>query len=102
MTDLIRARHTVSGVIAEVPESIFNHDVLGAYLEEVGPDAKPYLPEMHRVSLPNDPTDDEIAVAVAAGVLTDDEAGAIVRARVVNADKKSVDSKSADDDKDKS
>lgn len=44
----IRARHTVSGQIAEVHEDIFNHDVLGKYLERVDEDAKPYLPEMHK------------------------------------------------------
>lgn len=74
MTDLIRARHTISGVIAEVPANIFNHFVLGKYLEEVGPDAKPYLPEMHRVSLPANPTEDEIAVALAGGFIDEDEA----------------------------
>lgn len=74
MTDLIRARHTVSGKIAEVPRDIFEHSVLGAYLEEVGPDAKPYLPEMHRVSLPQNPTDDQIAVALSVGVIDEDEA----------------------------
>lgn len=77
MTDLIRARHTVSGVIAEVPANIFNHFVLGKYLEEVGPDAKPYLPEMHRVTLPANPTEDEIAVALQAGVIDEDEAAAL-------------------------
>lgn len=44
---MIRARHTVSGQIAEVPEHIFNHDVLGRYLEEVGESDKPYVPELH-------------------------------------------------------
>lgn len=44
----IRARHTVSGQIAEVHEDIFNHDILGKYLERVDEDAKPYLPEMHK------------------------------------------------------
>lgn len=43
----IRARHTVSGVIAEVPEHIFKHEDLGRFLEAVPEDAKPYLPEMH-------------------------------------------------------
>jgi hypothetical protein len=45
---MIRARHTVSGVIAEVPEDIFNHDVLGEYLERVEEDAKPLVPELHK------------------------------------------------------
>lgn len=44
----IRARHTVSGVIAEVPEDIFNHDDLGKYLERVDEDAKPLVPELHK------------------------------------------------------
>lgn len=74
MSDLIRARHTVSGKIAEVTPDIFNHEILGAYLEEVGPDAKPYLPEMHRVSLPANPTADQVAVAIQAGVITEEEA----------------------------
>lgn len=74
MTDLIRVRHTISGVIAEVPANIVDHFVFGQYLEKVGPDAKPYLPEMHRVSLPADPTDDQISVALASGVIDEDEA----------------------------
>lgn len=74
MTDMIRARHTVSGVIAEVPREVFEHVVLGKYLEEVGPDAKPYLPEMHRVTLPANPTDDQIAAALAVGAISPDEA----------------------------
>lgn len=44
----IRARHTVSGQIAEVHEDVFNHEVLGKYLERVDEDAKPLLPEMHK------------------------------------------------------
>lgn len=44
---MIRVRHTVSGQIAEVPEHIFNHDILGRYLEEVDESAKPYVPELH-------------------------------------------------------
>ena len=74
MTDLIRVRHTVSGVIAEVPKNIFEHEILGAYLEEVGPEAKPYLPEMHRTSLPKNPTEDQIAVALSAGFIDEAEA----------------------------
>lgn len=80
MTDLIRARHTISGVIAEVPANIFDHFELGKYLEEVGPDAKPYLPEMHRVSLPANPTEDEIAVALSVGYITEDEAADLRKA----------------------
>ena len=74
MTDLIRVRHTISGVIAEVPQNIAEHEVLGAYLEKVGPEAKPYLPEMHRASLPANPTDEQIAIAQAAGFVSEDEA----------------------------
>lgn len=74
MTDLIRVRHKISGAIAEVPANIVNHFVFGQYLEEVGPDAKPYLPEMHRVNLPESPTEDEIAIALSVGNITEDEA----------------------------
>lgn len=74
MTDLVRARHKVSGQIAEVPESFLRHDTLGQYLEEVGPEAKPYLPEMHRVSLPAKPTEEQVEIALAAGVIEADEA----------------------------
>ena len=70
MSDLpatLRTRHAVSGAIDEAtPRNIFEHEVLGKYLEEVGPDAKPYLPEMHRVTLPEDATKDEKAAADAA------------------------------------
>lgn len=44
----IRTRHTISGKIAEVPEHIYNHDILGRYLEAVPEDAKPYLPLTHK------------------------------------------------------
>lgn len=54
----IRARHTVSGQIAEVHEDIFNHDVLGKYLERVDEDAKPRLPEMHKPTV----ADREVAI----------------------------------------
>ena len=44
-----RTRHTVSGVIDEnTPEHIVNHPILGQYLEVVGEDVKPFLPEMHK------------------------------------------------------
>lgn len=47
----IRTRHTVSGAIEEnTPENIFNHPVFGKYLQEVGPDAKPFLPILHKPS----------------------------------------------------
>jgi hypothetical protein len=80
MTDLIRVRHKISGAIAEVPENIVNHFVFGQYLEEVGPEAKPYLPEMHRVSHPKDPTEDEIAVALQYNAITEEEAKSIRKA----------------------
>lgn len=45
----IRTRHTVSGVIdPNTPEHVFEHPVLGKYLERVGEDAKPFLPELHK------------------------------------------------------
>lgn len=80
MTDLIHARHTVSGQIVDVPENIFNHEVLGAFYEEVGQDAKPFLPEMHRASLPKNPTAEQIAVAEKAGFVSEDEAKALYKA----------------------
>lgn len=67
-TDFVRTRHKVSGAIDEAtPRHIAEHEVLGKDLEIVGPNVKPYLPEMHRVSLPADATEDEKAAAVAAG-----------------------------------
>lgn len=99
MTDLIRVRHTISGQIAEVPANIVNHFELGKYLEEVGPDAKPYLPEMHRVSLPADPTEDQIAVALVAGAIDEDEANELrkgLTATEVEADKNAAESRSTD------
>lgn len=56
VTMSILTRHTVSGVISEVDEDIYNHDVLGQYLERVDEDAKPYLAEMHRprVAVPDE------------------------------------------------
>lgn len=69
LTDFVRTRHRVSGAIDEAtPRHIAEHEILGKDLEIVGPNAKPYLPEMHRVSLPEDATDDEKAVAKAAGL----------------------------------
>lgn len=96
MTDLIRVRHTISGQIAEVPANIVDHFVLGQYLEKVGPDAKPYLPEMHRVSLPAEPTEDEIAVALSVGNITEDEAKELRKALTateVEADKNAADAR---------
>lgn len=43
----IHARHTVSGVVTDVPENIFNHVELGQYWVRVDEDAKSFLPEMH-------------------------------------------------------
>jgi hypothetical protein len=66
-TDTVRTRHRISGVIDEnTPIHIAEHPVLGEYLEVVGPDAKPFLPEMHRVSLPADATKDQIKSAEVA------------------------------------
>lgn len=45
--NLVHVRHTVSGQIADVPQHIYDHDVLGAYLEIVDEDAKPFVPELH-------------------------------------------------------
>jgi hypothetical protein len=80
--EFVRARHTVSGKIVDTPRHIVEHDILGAFLEEVGPEAKPYLPEMHRVSLPENPTPEQVAVAVAAGIITDEEADKINKSSV--------------------
>jgi hypothetical protein len=91
MTDTFRTRHKVSGVIDEnTPENIVNHAVFGAYLEVVGPDAKPYLPEMHRVSLPKNPTPDQIKVAESVGLIpeTAAELKATVAAERAKADDK--------------
>ena len=68
LTEFVRTRHRVSGAIDEAtPIHIAEHEILGADLEIVGPNAKPYLPEMHRVTLPEDATADQIAAAEAAG-----------------------------------
>lgn len=78
MTDTFRTRHKVAGVIDEnTPKNIVEHDYFGQFLEVVGPDAKPYLPEMHRVSLPDNPTADQIKVAEAVGLI---EKGEVVPA----------------------
>lgn len=78
MSDLVHVRHLVSGVVSDEPRNIVEHSVLGRFFEEVGPNAKPYLPEMHRVTLPAEPTADEVAVAIQAGFITEDEAKEIV------------------------
>lgn len=68
LTDFVRTRHRVSGKIDEAtPRHIAEHEVLGEHLEIVGPDAKPYLPEMHRVTLPADATPDQKRAAENAG-----------------------------------
>lgn len=72
MTDELRTRHRISGAIDEnTPRHIVDHPVLGKHLEVVGPDVKPFLPEMHRVSLPEDYTADEVAAARNAGLDVD-------------------------------
>lgn len=74
LTEFVRTRHKVSGKIDEAtPRHIAEHEVLGAHLEIVGPNAKPYLPEMRRVTLPEDATAEQIAVAKRAGLLEDAE-----------------------------
>lgn len=57
MADTVRTRHTISGQIDEnTPRHIAEHPVLGLHLQVVGPDTKPYLPEMHK---PKDPAVDK-------------------------------------------
>ncbi len=46
--ETVHTRHTISGVIKDVPLNIYEHPDFGQYLEIVPEDAKPYLPEMHR------------------------------------------------------
>lgn len=49
MADFVRTRHTVSGVIdLNTPIHIYNHVELGKYLELVGEDDKPFVPELHK------------------------------------------------------
>lgn len=59
MADFVRTRHLISGQIAEVPVEIFNHAVLGEFLEEVSEDAKPYFDGMYA---PREQGDKEVAV----------------------------------------
>lgn len=60
-----RTRHRISGVIDEnTPQHTL--DSFSEYLEVVGPDAKPFLPEMHRATLPPEPTLEEKRLAQAA------------------------------------
>lgn len=49
MADTVRTRHAISGQIDEnTPRHVAEHPVLGRHLQVVGPDAKPFLPEMHK------------------------------------------------------
>lgn len=59
MSDLIRTRHTVSGVIdPNTPRHIFEHPVFGRYLEEVDEDAKPFVAALHKpVDVDGNPVD---------------------------------------------
>lgn len=105
MTTFYRTRHKVSGVIDEnTPQHIL--DAYSDVFEVVGPDAKPFLPEMHRYSLPLDASKDELEVARVAGFTNpgafqnaiaehEAEVEAAVEAEV-------VDEKPADKTKDKS
>jgi hypothetical protein len=68
LSDFVRTRHKISGAIDEAtPRHIAEHEVLGKDLEIVGPNVKPYLPEMHRTTLPADATPEQKAAAEAAG-----------------------------------
>lgn len=49
MAETVRTRHKITGKIEEnTPRHLAEHAVLGKHLEIVGPDAKPFLPEMHK------------------------------------------------------
>lgn len=55
MAETVRTRHKISGKIDEnTPKHIALHPVLGRYLEIVDNDAKPFLPEMHKVRVAED------------------------------------------------
>lgn len=69
MAETIRLRHKVSGRIEENGTVELRDGYFSDVFEEVGPDAKPYLPEMHRVNLPPNPTPDQIKVAEAVGLI---------------------------------
>lgn len=61
MADTVRTRHKVSGVIEEhTPLHIVTHSVLGEHLEVVGPEAKPFVPEMHKA--PKEPKTEIVAL----------------------------------------
>ena len=57
--ETVHTRHTISGVIKDVPVSIYEHEILGKYLEIVPEDAKPFLPEMHRVPTEKDEAEEQ-------------------------------------------
>ena len=49
LKDIVRTRHRVSGAIDEnTPRHIAEHPILGAHLDIVDPDAKPFVPELHK------------------------------------------------------
>jgi hypothetical protein len=69
LSEFVRTRHKISGAINEAEwRHVAEHEVLGADLEIVGPNVKPYLPEMHRTSLPADATPEQKAAAENAGL----------------------------------
>jgi len=47
MTNTVFARNTVSGVVAEVPESYLTHPHFGKQLEKVEAGAKNLVPALH-------------------------------------------------------
>lgn len=56
MTDTFVTRHTVSGVIDKnTPRILVEHSYFGKFLEVVDEDAKPFLPEMHKPSVIDEP-----------------------------------------------
>lgn len=103
MAETYRTRHKISGVIDEnTPEHLVNHVELGKYFEIVGPDAKPFLPEMHRTSLPLDATKDDLEVARVAGFTNPgafQDAVADFEAAKAEADAKAAEAKTTKDEK---
>lgn len=61
MSDLITARHTVTGIIDDYPANIISHPVLGQYLEPVEGDAETE-PEVAEVSEPDDEDEEDKVV----------------------------------------
>lgn len=52
MAETVRTRHTISGVINEnTPIHDLENPAFGKYLEVVGPDAKPFVPALHKPRL---------------------------------------------------